>query len=94
MFLMWPPRYSELFFLSVDHTLSQGRVFEEALNPERMPVKPGSRVHLGYIMKNKPTQTNTGYSQGIATKTVSSRGVGSAETETPDMENHKMYRFS
>ena len=48
MFLMWPPRYSELFSLSVDHTLSQGRVFEEALNPERMPVKPGSRVLLGY----------------------------------------------
>ena len=90
MFLMWPPRYSELFFLSVDHTLSQGRGFEEALNPERMPVKPGSQVLLG---KNKPTQTNTGYSQGIATKTVSSRGVGSTETETPDMENHKMYRF-
>ena len=31
-----------------DHTLSQGRVFQEALNPERMPVEPGSRVLLGY----------------------------------------------
>ena len=43
MFLMWPPRYSELFSLSVDHTLS----------PERMPVKPGSRVLLGYLIKKK-----------------------------------------
>ena len=48
MFLMWPPRYSELFSLSVDHNLSQGRVFEEALNPEQIPVKPGSGVLLGY----------------------------------------------
>ena len=31
--------------------------------------------------KHKPTQTNTGYSQGIATKTVSSRGVGSTERQ-------------
>ena len=31
-----------------DHTctLSQGRVFQEALNQERMPVEPGSRVLL------------------------------------------------
>ena len=28
--------------------LSQGRVFQETLNQERMPVKPGSRVLLGY----------------------------------------------
>ena len=42
---------AELFSLSVDHTLSEGRVFEEALNPERMPVKPGSWVLLGYYMK-------------------------------------------
>ena len=70
-----------------DHTLSQGRVFQEALNPERMPVEAPGLLNE----KHKPTQTNTGYSQGMATKTVSSRGVGS--TETPDMENHKMYRF-
>ena len=67
-------------------------MFQEAFKPERMPVEPG--------MKNKTTQTNTGYSQWIATKTVSStylltiqKGGFDRETVTPDIENHKMYRF-
>ena len=34
--------YSELS----DHTLSQGRVFQEAFKPERIPVEPGCRVLL------------------------------------------------